>query len=107
MVGIWFNLSGWMEGRIGGETLFSWFSGAGCLRCFCRRDGAQTGRQAVWRWYQHGDQLGEAPAGDRERCAGPDGWSPAEGDFGRAPAVGFAADQGWRLHATWARGRAG
>ena len=46
---------------------------------------------------KHGNQLGEAPARDRQRCTGPDGRSQTEGDFGRAPAVGVAADRGWGL----------
>ena len=54
---------------------------------------------------QHGDQLGAALAGDRQRCAGQDGRAQAEGDLGRAPRLAVAADQGRRLHLARAGGR--
>jgi hypothetical protein len=42
---------------------------------------------------------------DRQRCAGPDGRSQAEGDLRRASDLAIATDQGWRLHLARARFR--
>ena len=40
---------------------------------------------AVWGGRQHGHSLGSALPRDRQRCAGPDGRTQAEEDFGEAP----------------------
>ena len=55
----------------------------------CRRAAEQFGVGC-----QHGDQLGAAVAGDRERCAGPDGRTQAEVDFGGAPRLVAGAHEG-------------
>ena len=46
----------------------------------------------------------EAAGRDRQRGAGPDGWSQAEEDLGRTSSVAVATDQGAGLHPARAGG---
>ena len=52
---------------------------------------------------QHGDQLGPALPGNRQRSASQDGRAQAEGDCGRASRVAFGTDQSERVHLARAR----
>ena len=89
-----------------GQTLFDGSSRAGGCGGCDGRAVVQPGGGAVRGGDQHGDQLGAAVARDRQRCAGQDGRSQAEGDCGRASRLAAAADQGRRLHLARAGGRA-
>src|SRR6478752_6081360 len=93
------------EASMDGQTFLCCSSraggGGGCERWHV----VQPSGKAIRSGHQYRYSLGEARTGDRQRCARQDGRAQAQEDFGRAPGLATAADQGWRLHLARARRR--
>src|SRR6185436_2313328 len=105
--------AGWAGGQHGWASLTLTIFGSGGCGGRDWRAVLQSGGQTIRGCRQHGRWMGATATRDRQRGAGQDGWSPAEGDFRRTPRLAVTEDQaglhfarpGRRTCRAWTEGR--